>query len=295
MAYDFNPQKRAIAWSLWQVELLNYAVGFFQGSQGRDGAPDRTWRLFGLRQKQTEESLLNEFLVAVCGLFDPEFYRAATGSTTSRGALKHFVKHGSEGLSPGPQFDGQRYLDRYPDVKLAGANPLLHFIRYGVAEGRWDALNVDLPPPLHPLSSDHNAFRGGPERGRAARSRQEGDATLVGLSESARASGERSRRLIDDSFNERAQLEVDLYGARSDFQRATIHNDRLMRDLATRLESSSSESIGELNARIAGMAETIAALRDDSVEADLELVRWRERAETAERKVRELAERVGNS
>ena len=33
-------------------------------------------------------------------------------------------------------FSADWYLARYPDVASAGIGPLLHFIRYGAAEGR---------------------------------------------------------------------------------------------------------------------------------------------------------------
>jgi hypothetical protein len=33
-------------------------------------------------------------------------------------------------------FDAAFYLDRYPDVRQAGMNPLLHYLRHGAAEGR---------------------------------------------------------------------------------------------------------------------------------------------------------------
>ena len=37
---------------------------------------------------------------------------------------------------PHPLFDPAFYLERYPDVRQSGVNPLLHFVRYGAAEGR---------------------------------------------------------------------------------------------------------------------------------------------------------------
>src|SRR5690606_22041147 len=56
---------------------------------------------------------------------------------TVREAAVHYLKHGSRlGLDPSPTFSTRRYLDQYPDVKKAGINPLLHFIRSGEREGR---------------------------------------------------------------------------------------------------------------------------------------------------------------
>jgi hypothetical protein len=41
-----------------------------------------------------------------------------------------------KGRNPGPSFDGSWYLRQYPDVAASGENPLVHFIRFGAAEGR---------------------------------------------------------------------------------------------------------------------------------------------------------------
>jgi hypothetical protein len=35
-----------------------------------------------------------------------------------------------------PLFDRAFYLRKYPDLAAAGVNPLLHYVRYGAAEGR---------------------------------------------------------------------------------------------------------------------------------------------------------------
>lgn len=35
-----------------------------------------------------------------------------------------------------PLFDAAFYSERYPDVRLAGMNPMLHYLRHGAAEGR---------------------------------------------------------------------------------------------------------------------------------------------------------------
>ena len=50
---------------------------------------------------------------------------------------------GSAGHAPGPQFDASRYLQMYQDVRRAGINPLLHYVRCGRGEGR-------IRYPVHP-------------------------------------------------------------------------------------------------------------------------------------------------
>ena len=40
------------------------------------------------------------------------------------------------GRNPSPAFDANEYLRSNPDVARSGCNPLLHYLRYGKAEGR---------------------------------------------------------------------------------------------------------------------------------------------------------------
>ncbi|UDF03382.1 hypothetical protein [Asticcacaulis sp. AND118] len=53
-------------------------------------------------------------------------------------ALDHFVKTGGPaGFSPGPRFNAAWYVYEYPDVLAAGHIPLVHYLDYGRAEGRF--------------------------------------------------------------------------------------------------------------------------------------------------------------
>ncbi|GDE39010.1 hypothetical protein HmCmsJML280_02695 [Escherichia coli] len=40
------------------------------------------------------------------------------------------------GLNPSEKFNGNLYLERYPDVAEEGVNPLIHYILFGKNEGR---------------------------------------------------------------------------------------------------------------------------------------------------------------
>ena len=43
--------------------------------------------------------------------------------------LDHYIYHGwKEGRTPSSKFDGEYYLDRYPDVKASKMNPLVHYV-----------------------------------------------------------------------------------------------------------------------------------------------------------------------
>ncbi len=76
--------------------------------------------------------------LAASGLFDPPWYvRQLAAPLAVVEPIQHYLEHGAAaGLSPGPGFDGPAYLERYPDVAQAGANPLLHYVQSGRAEGR---------------------------------------------------------------------------------------------------------------------------------------------------------------
>lgn len=73
------------------------------------------------------------------GLFDKAWYLDRYPDVRKRGVdpLKHYLRHGAaEGRDPGPGFSTRDYLDRYADVAASGLNPFLHYVRYGIWEGR---------------------------------------------------------------------------------------------------------------------------------------------------------------
>ncbi len=76
-------------------------------------------------------------------LFDTDWYLArnpdVAAAVTQRvtTALDHYLVNGwREGRDPSAAFDSSAYLDRNPDVAAAGMNPLVHFIGWGLGEGR---------------------------------------------------------------------------------------------------------------------------------------------------------------
>ncbi|WP_119304408.1 glycosyltransferase domain-containing protein [Dongia deserti] len=73
------------------------------------------------------------------GLFDPEYYLRRNPDVAIAGAnpVMHYLAHGASELrDPGPCFSTSWYLARYPDVAESGDNPLYHFILRGYSEGR---------------------------------------------------------------------------------------------------------------------------------------------------------------
>ncbi|MBX9933753.1 MAG: glycosyltransferase [Methylobacterium sp.] len=94
--------------------------------------------LFSPRRTKVESRRQYErCIVATSGLFDPTWYRQFNSDLGDMDPLEHYILHGAfEGRSPSQDFDGNWYLDQYPDVAAAGQNPLVHYIEHGSSEGR---------------------------------------------------------------------------------------------------------------------------------------------------------------
>lgn len=74
------------------------------------------------------------------GLFNSAWYleHHVDVAAANYSPLLHYLLYGAqEGRSPGPNFDAEWYLARYPDI--VGMNPLLHYIDHGREEGRMPA------------------------------------------------------------------------------------------------------------------------------------------------------------
>ena len=73
------------------------------------------------------------------GLFDAAWYLERNPDVRATGVdpLRHFLDRGwRENRDPNALFDTDWYLDAYPDVRGDGVNPLLHYIRHGCTEPR---------------------------------------------------------------------------------------------------------------------------------------------------------------
>ena len=70
---------------------------------------------------------------------DPDWYCAMNPDVAVAGAdpVDHFLRHGwREGRDPVAAFSVRDYLELYPDVAAAGINPFIHWLKAGKAEGR---------------------------------------------------------------------------------------------------------------------------------------------------------------
>src|SRR5215831_12379144 len=96
---------------------------------------------FQLAPRLHEDSVVraNVELIAASGLFDSDWYLEQYPDVRAAGIdpLVHYLRHGAaEGRDPNALFNSDWYLDRYPDVRAAGANALVHYLQHGAAEGR---------------------------------------------------------------------------------------------------------------------------------------------------------------
>lgn len=72
-------------------------------------------------------------------LFDSKYYRLHNPRRwfNHRDLLRHYLNNGwLNGKNPSAKFDGDKYLALNPDVAKAGFNPLVHYVMYGMKEGR---------------------------------------------------------------------------------------------------------------------------------------------------------------
>jgi hypothetical protein len=77
-------------------------------------------------------------LIRNSGTFDADWYLQRYPDVASAGAdpLLHYVHHGAqEGREPSPLFDTTWYRSTYPDVAAEGMTPLGHFVRFGAQQG----------------------------------------------------------------------------------------------------------------------------------------------------------------
>lgn len=87
--------------------------------------------------------------VATSPLFDADFYAEVAGIDPARvdPALHYVLRGVPAGLPVSVAFHTGHYLARYPDLRRARLNPLLHFERHGRAENRAGVPEHPVPPP----------------------------------------------------------------------------------------------------------------------------------------------------
>lgn len=113
---------------------LHPLVHFLKHGQGREA----TKRIGPAGIKSSPGDLADAAEIMSSPLFDAAWYtRENQLDTAGHGTALHYLKIGGiGGLPASPAFDSAAYLRTYGDVREAGQNPLLHYIRHGAREGR---------------------------------------------------------------------------------------------------------------------------------------------------------------
>ena len=99
-------------------------------------------RIISERLSKTKKSGRKEQHIALIiesGLFNTEWYQKICPelSKLPLTPIEHYLSIGYKmGLNPSEKFNGNLYLERYPDVAQEGVNPLIHYILFGKNEGR---------------------------------------------------------------------------------------------------------------------------------------------------------------
>ncbi|MCU6673727.1 coiled-coil domain-containing protein [Leclercia adecarboxylata] len=99
-------------------------------------------RIISARLSKTKKSGSKEQHIALIiesGLFNTEWYQKICPelSKLPLTPIEHYLSIGYKmGLNPSEKFNGNLYLERYPDVAQEGVNPLIHYILFGKNEGR---------------------------------------------------------------------------------------------------------------------------------------------------------------
>lgn len=96
---------------------------------------------FRIKKKtQTTPIDHDENLLKSSDLFDAKWYSATYKDKIyddKTSAEYHYLYFGFKaGLDPSERFSTTLYLEKYEDVKKSGINPLIHYIKHGVSEGR---------------------------------------------------------------------------------------------------------------------------------------------------------------
>jgi GT2 family glycosyltransferase/glycosyltransferase involved in cell wall biosynthesis len=101
-------------------------------------------------------------LVAGSVHFDAEYYANNCPELGEEDPAAHYLRSGDL-YNPSASFDGLAYLEINDDVRNAGLNPLVHYLRYGRAEGRrmvavdpWrrQSMRREVKPPTAPSEDE---------------------------------------------------------------------------------------------------------------------------------------------
>lgn len=92
--------------------------------------------LRGSRRKR-QENRMYAARIRESSFFNADWYLKQYPDIVEFDPADHYFRYGLvQDRQPGPQFDSVWYANNYPDVRTAGTNPLVHYLLYGLHEGR---------------------------------------------------------------------------------------------------------------------------------------------------------------
>jgi len=136
---ELDAIRRSAGWQIAQLLRQVAARSRFAGSVARMVRRAGWSRFLGARLYEHFVLLENIKLIATSGLFDHEWYLEHNPDVRTAGIdpVVHYLRYGAtEGRDPNAFFDSDWYLDLNPDVLAAGTNPLVHYLQRGAREGR---------------------------------------------------------------------------------------------------------------------------------------------------------------
>lgn len=105
----------------------------------RPGLLRRIARRVHARTKVANPALDDISYIEASQSFDKPWYLRRYPDVAASGMdpIQHFVRHGvTEGRNPAEDFDTTFYLEHNPDVAASGVNPFRHYLEHGLREGR---------------------------------------------------------------------------------------------------------------------------------------------------------------
>lgn len=100
-------------------------------------------------------------LIRESEFFEERWYLSQKPNAVPPGmdAASHYYLHGARlALDPGPRFSTRGYKDRHADVARNGINPLVHYVKYGAAEGREIVDSIGSSPVAVPDGTSDYVF-----------------------------------------------------------------------------------------------------------------------------------------
>lgn len=89
------------------------------------------------RWRESARASRDVAIIRASGLFEEDWYRARYPQSAGTDPILHYLRHGvAAGLKPNRIFSTAKYLENYPDIVATGLNPFLHYVQLGRFEDR---------------------------------------------------------------------------------------------------------------------------------------------------------------